>query len=83
MPPPKAIADINAERDRQDRMWGGPDHDDERERTDWLRFIRAHARDALKAVNAGELDDYRTELVQLAALAVAAIEVEDRRNPPW
>lgn len=76
------FGEIVEERNRQDRQWGGPDHDDFHDERDWLRYIRkqmAHAWRAAPLV--GELmTDYRRRLVKIAALALAAIESHDRRQ---
>lgn len=71
-----------AERERQDQQWGGPDHDDQHTRREWLRFIEEHATRARKAIGRGQrvidADAYRHRLVVMAALAMAAIEAHDR-----
>ena len=74
--------DIRAERTRQDAKWGGPSHDDDHDRWDWIGFVRKHATRAFAAVKRGELDDYRQHMVRVAALVVAAIESHDRRARP-
>ncbi len=70
------------ERDEQDMQWGGPEHDDEHTRREWLDFVKEHADRARKAIGrrqqAIDLDEYRRRLVVIAALAVAAIEAHDR-----
>lgn len=72
------IAQVIAERFGQDRKWGGADHDDEHRRRDWLQYIREHADRATKALKGKDLDEYRKQLVEIAALAVAAVESHDR-----
>ena len=67
---------IHAERQRQDLKWGGPRHDDEHSRRDWIAFIVEQAADASTAVWPA---DYRIAMVKVAAVAVAAIESNDRR----
>jgi hypothetical protein len=64
--------DIRAERARQDEKWGGPEHDDEHGPRSWRRFIRSHL---AKSERRGE---YRQRILEVAALAVAAIESYDR-----
>lgn len=70
------------ERRVQDRQWGGPDHDDDHTRKEWLGFVEEHATRARKAIGrrreAIDLDEYRRRLVVIAALSVAAIEAHDR-----
>ena len=69
---------VDAERGRQDARWGGPAHDDQHSRRDWIAFI---CREAGKAsqnwVTPGE---FETQMVQVAALACAAFE-STRRQP--
>ncbi len=73
------LLDIERERVAQDKQWGGPEHDDEHSGSDFVRFIREHTDRARKAINAGDLDEYRKQLIEIAALAVAATESLDRR----
>lgn len=70
-----AYDDIREERSRQDEKWGGPDHDDEHERDDWTYFID----DKMVYAEQAESDaEYRRRMIQIAALAVAAVESLDR-----
>ena len=64
---------IDAERDRQDARWGGPEHDDRRGPGDWWSLVARQFSDA-------GTHDHRTRLVKVAALAVAALESYDRLN---
>lgn len=70
------------ERRSQDRQWGGPDHDDEHTRRDWLDFLKEHTDRARKLIGRGQrvvdLDAYRQRLIVIVALGVAAIEAHDR-----
>lgn len=68
--------EIVAERHRQDVRWGGPDHDDEHYPSDWVSYIKEHADKALNG-------NYRQRLIEVAALAVAAVESYDRRATPF
>lgn len=70
------FADIEKERRAQDAKWGGPAHDDLHLRQDWCRFIEDHNRRAKYEVGA-----FRRQMVRVAALAIAAIEAEDRKDP--
>lgn len=76
----RILDEIAAERARQDRKWGGPAHDDSHDRSDFNRFVRDHLDDARLSVNYGDLDAWRVEMIQIAALAVAAVEMSDRRR---
>lgn len=84
------LNEIHAERVVQDKQWGGSDHDDQHTGSDWLNFISRFNSKAFRelCIENGELKDdrveihasYRKRLVQIAALALAAIEVYDRKN---
>ena len=67
---------IQAERDRQDRLWGGPKHDDTHSPQDWCLFIiQQTAKASDYRATPGE---FRGRMVKVAALAVAAIESSER-----
>lgn len=65
---------ILAERKRQDSKWG-----DQRKLSaeTWLRILGEEFGEACKAANDRAPRNYRKELVQIAAVAVAAIESHD------
>lgn len=69
--------EISAERTRQDNIWGGPGHDDTHDISDWVLFIKEHARMADPLTPQPE--ESRRRLIEVAALAVAAIESLDRK----
>jgi len=69
------FGEIGGERERQDRKWGGPSHDDEHSTNDFVAYINQHAG---KAVDA-PLSDQRTQMIKVAALAVAVVEKIDRQ----
>ena len=71
-------AEIQEERERQSKNWGGAQHDDQHTPNDWIAFIAYHAGRGSYRSN------FRTQMVKVAALAVAAIEAWDRRSiiPP-
>ncbi len=80
---------IIAERHAQDEQWGGETHDDGHAERDWLDFIRDHEKRARKAAHrlnndAGfvgvHADEYRKQMIEIAALAMAAVESHDRRR---
>jgi hypothetical protein len=68
--------EIAEERVKQDEQWGGPEHDDEHTAFEWLGIITHYLGRGL--INADVLS--RKAMVQVAALAVAAIEWIDRRH---
>lgn len=70
---------ITEERDRQDKMWG-EDNDDKNTYNDWASFIGAYATEAAGILNRETSPAaFEKGMVQVAALAVAAIE-SSRRN---
>ena len=78
-------AQVQAERERQDAKWGGPDHDANHTAGDWISFIAEHADKALRAEMGpidgdADLDEYRRRLIEVAALAVAAVEALDKQR---
>lgn len=71
------LAQIDAERDRQDEQWGGPAHDAGLTRAQWIALIREHTDRAARSATDG--DSYRQELVASAAIMIAALEAHDER----
>ncbi len=69
--------EVESERDRQDAKWGGVDHDDEHTAYDWGSWIRHRA---ILVANGLSAPERRRLLVEIAALAVAAIESHDRKQ---
>lgn len=70
--------EIKAEWERQDAKWGGPGHDDAHSNFDWIVYLTKHVG---KAVSwPFDKSRFRTQMVRVAALAVAAIEWADRRK---
>lgn len=75
----KVLQEILAERIRQDQKWGQQDHPP----ADFLMILGEEVGEANKAALEHKfankpLDEYRKELVQVAAVAVAMIESYDR-----
>jgi hypothetical protein len=71
----KVLSEIHDERSRQDEKWGGSAHDDWHDKEDWIMFIKHYLSGADLPMN-----NFREEMVKIAALAVAAIESYDRKN---
>ena len=69
-------AEINAERDKQDRMWGGPEGDEVNAPNDWVAIVAKHVGRATHWPWTVRL--FRHQMVIVAAVAVAAIEWADR-----
>ena len=77
----KVHDDILKERAYQIEKWGGPEHDDHHVLPDWLNFIyRCMYR--LDTVNPIPLKYQRKNMLEIAALAIAALESFDRIYPP-
>lgn len=62
------------ERARQKHLWGDQTRNT---RETWLRILIEEVGEVAKALNEKEWEQYRTELVQVAAVAVAAVESYD------
>lgn len=72
----KVLQEIADERSRQDERWGGPDHDDTHTPFDWCHFISLR----LSEAEVGNGEEYRRMMLEIAALATAAIESYDRKQ---
>lgn len=72
------LADVAIERLRQDKKWGGPKHDDEHHMKDFVDFINLKSEGVIHAMVISDPNLLRKRLIQIAALAVAAIEMQDR-----
>lgn len=70
-----ATALVIAERKRQHELWGEQNHD----RAFWLSILGEEFGEVCRAVFEGKADDYMTELVHVAAVAMQMIECEMRR----
>jgi hypothetical protein len=63
---------VEAERKRQDQKWGGRDHDIQHNPNDWTAYIaRQASRTSGCAISRHE---FETQMVRVAALALAAFE---------
>ncbi len=73
----KILDEILDERKAQDKQWGGPKHDNQHFQNDWIALVTKHAGRAVM----WPLDrsKFRKQMVIVAALAIAAIEWEDRK----
>ncbi len=72
------LEQIEAELVRAAEKWGGPASDNRLDRLTWLRLIDEHR---IRATRYGaSSDEYRHELVVIAALAISAIEAHDRKD---
>lgn len=72
----EVLTQVANERDRQDERWGGPGHDDTHDGQDWVHLVEVRC---VKALQAKSGHAYRERMVQVAALAVAAVQSFDRK----
>ena len=83
---PSVLFEVAKERGRQDAKYGGPNHDDKHTTAEFAEFIEGRAykvraldtADREKPLNYGSLKRPRQILLEIAALAVAAVESMDR-----
>lgn len=73
------LKEVALERGRQDGKWGGPNHDDQHSTAEFVQFIEDYAGWARQMAGMGSHDKARRRLIQVAALAVAAVESIDRK----
>ena len=71
------LENVFDERKRQHSKWGQQDHDEDR----WMVILMEEVGEVARAVFEDDPANYREELVQVAAVAVAAIESFDRKFP--
>ncbi len=74
---------VKLERANQDMKWGTQNHDPEW----WINILGEEFGESAKAVLEATFGDepwseYRKELIQVAATAIAAIQCLDRNGPP-
>ena len=74
------LSDIEKERERQDVKWGGVAHDDEHTTAEFVQLIQDYAGRARTMAGMNSPDKARNRLIQVAALAVAAVESIDRKE---
>ncbi|KKN03282.1 hypothetical protein LCGC14_1109180 [marine sediment metagenome] len=74
--------EIDAERKRQQEIWGD-EFDDKNTPNDWLAFVTRYAARAahLATVKSTETNEaYRSDLIKAATVCVAALEAYDRQQ---
>ncbi len=74
------LDEVFHERNRQDEKWGGVSTDDEYSYFDWHEMIADYNAWARRMGAMNSPVKARRRLVQVAALAVAAVEAIDRKN---
>ena len=72
----RVATEVLRERDAQDEKWGPQDHSP----LYWYSVLGEEFGEVGKALCEGRTDEYRKELIQVAAVAVAMVESLDRRN---
>ena len=77
------INEVVEERKKQDAKWGEQNHSP----ANWLMILTEEVGEVSKAAveahfGNATLEEYRNELIQVAAVAIAMIECHDRNNPP-
>ena len=72
----KIYNEIYRERIRQDKKWGEQNHDTFK----WLSILMEEVGEASKGAVEYNYREYRKELIQVAAVAIAMIECLDRNN---
>lgn len=75
-----ALGDVAVERTRQDGKWGGTAHDDGHTVADFAQLIEDYAGWARTMAGMASMAKARRRLIQVAALAVAAVESIDRKE---
>jgi len=73
----KIIGELLNRRDEQDARWGGVEHDDLHDEMDWELYIQKQLHDAARSDNS---DAWRDRMVDVGALAIAALEWADRKG---
>jgi len=73
------LANVRAERERQDTKWGEQNHHP----FTWLVILLEEVGEAAKAALEGRPVEYHKETVQAAAVAIAALESLERNPGPW
>ena len=70
------LAEIRQERQKQDQIWGKT-FDDRNTLVEWITYITKYAGNAY--THKWDVYVFRTKMLQVAAIAVAAVEAIDRR----
>ena len=73
------LDEVRQERVRQDGKHGGESHDDKNSPHDWERKIARYNGWAAEMFDQGSPDKYRRRMINIAAMALAAVESHDRK----
>lgn len=74
----QTLLEVSLERCRQDKKWGEQNHHPFK----YLAILGEEVGEANKAAIEGDWNNYRVELIQVAAVAVAMIQCFDRNGIP-
>lgn len=72
------LSEVENERLRQDQKWGGSAHDDTNTPLDWYEILSDYNGWARRMATMQDINNARRRYVQIAAVAVAAVEALDR-----
>jgi hypothetical protein len=72
------LAEVAEERMRQDAKWGGAEHDDEHSTAEFVQLIEDYAGWARTMAGMNSPEKAERRLIQVAALALAAVESSRR-----
>ena len=76
------LLEVDNERERQNQQWGGDHHDDQHITPEFCAWIDNYSGWASQKSQGGDNVEARKRLIQVAALAVAAVESIDRKYFP-
>lgn len=74
------IMAVYEERLCQDKVWDGSEHDGPKSFDELVNMVRDHTELALSQANANDWEDAERRMIQVAALAVAAVEWVDQNK---
>lgn len=72
----RILGHIEAERDAQDEQWGGHEHDDQHTPEEWQGILQRY----VNRLADNTPMDFRTDLIKITAIGLAAIESFDRQQ---
>lgn len=75
----QVLKDVADERGRQVRIWGNM-HDDDNKIANFVQYIHDYAAWARLKAGMNNMTEARERLIQVAAIAVAAVEQIDRHD---
>lgn len=74
LPIEEVVAAIQVERDYQDKKWGALDAQNDRDPGEWIATLQEEINEVDDADFRNNTEDFILELVQVAAVAVAALQ---------